>query len=242
MKFSTLLISCYELGHQPLNLAWPLAALRASDLDASTADLSVEALPAPQLSSAGLIAFSVPMHTALRIGVDAARQARAANPEAHFCFFGLYAWLNRGYLLQNGNGERAIADSVVAGEAESVLVDLAQALAAGQSPANVPGLTTLHHQSSPSLARLALPLPDRTTLPSLDEYAHYVPESAPQSGNQADNYRATAEDSVAYPAGYVEASRGCLHTCRHCPGCAGLPWSLLRCTGRDRSSRYRPAS
>ena len=217
MKFSTLLISCYELGHQPLNLAWPLAALRASDLDASTADLAVEALPAPQLSSAGLIAFSVPMHTALRIGVEAARLAREANPAAHFCFFGLYAWLNRGYLLQNGNGERAIADSVVAGEAESVLVDLAQALAAGRSPAAVPGLTTLQHESSPSLARLALPLPDRTTLPSLDEYAHYVPESAPESGNQADNYRATAEDSVAYPAGYVEASRGCLHTCRHCP-------------------------
>ena len=134
MKLSILLISCYELGHQPLSLAWPLAALRAAGLDASTVDLAVEEFPAEKAAKADLVAIAVPMHTALRIGVDAARQVRAVHPSAHLCFFGLYAWLNRVYLLQGTNGEGRTADSVVAGEAETVLVGLAQALAAGVTP------------------------------------------------------------------------------------------------------------
>ena len=205
MGFSTLLISCYELGHQPLNLAWPLAALRADGLDALTVDLAVEPFSAEKAARADLIAIAVPMHTALRIGVDAARQARAANPSAHLCFFGLYAWLNRGYLLEGADGEEGIADSVVAGEAEPVLVGLAQALSAGQSPTAVAGLTTRQHEAEPQLTRLTLPQPDRSTLPSLDNYAHYVVEPAQK------------EEAVVFQAGYVEASRGCLHTCRHCP-------------------------
>ena len=208
MKFSILLISCYELGHQPLSLAWPLAALRSAGLDASTADLAVEAFPQQRAARADLIAVAVPMHTALRIGVDAARQARAANPGAHLCFFGLYAWLNRGFLLQGANGEGGIADSVVAGEAEPVLVALSQALAAGRTPTDVAGLTTRQHEAKPNLARQSLPLPDRSTLPDLDRYAQYLVEPADPSESR---------EAVSYPAGYVEASRGCLHTCRHCP-------------------------
>ncbi len=208
MRFSILLISCYELGHQPLSLAWPLAALRAAGLDASTVDLAVEAFPAKRAAGADLIAVAVPMHTALRIGVDAARQARAVNSSAHLFFFGLYAWLNRGYLLHGENGAGAVADSVAAGEAEPVLVALAQALVAGRTPANVPGLTTARKVAAPTMARLSLPLPDRSTLPSLDKYAHYVAEPADPD---------ESKEAFADQAGYVEASRGCLHTCRHCP-------------------------
>ena len=212
-----LLISCYELGHQPLSLAWPLAALRAAGLDAATADLAVEDFPAEKASTADLIAIAVPMHTALRIGVDAARKARQLNPDAHICFFGLYAWLNRGFLLQKGNGAKAIADSVAAGEVETVLVDLALALASAKSITELPGLTTQHSESSPHLARPSLRLPDRASLPSLDKYAHYVPGYTGESGGQANGRSSAAAEPVAYPAGYVEASRGCLHTCRHCP-------------------------
>ena len=205
MEFSTLLISCYELGHQPLSLAWPLAALRAAGLDASTVDLAVDEFPTQKAARADLIAIAVPMHTALRIGVSAARQARAVNPRAHLCFFGLYAWLNRTYLLEGAEGEAGSADSVVAGEAEPVLVGLAQALAAGRTPTLVAGLTTRQHMAMPNLARLTFQRPDRSTLPALDNYAHYVAE--PEAG----------QEPVAHRAGYVEASRGCLHTCRHCP-------------------------
>ncbi len=218
MKFSILLISCYELGHQPLSLAWPLAALREASLDAATADLAVEAFPADSAAGADLIAIAVPMHTALRIGVDAARKARAVNPDAHLCFFGLYAWLNRQYLLQTADGsEQAVADSVVGGEVESVLVALAQALHAGRTPTDLPGLSTLHQEASPHLGRHTLPLPDRTTLPSLDRYAHYVPGTASSADRPGNGGGAAPEEPAAYPAGYTEASRGCLHTCRHCP-------------------------
>lgn len=235
MKFSVLLISCYELGHQPLSLAWPLAALQQAGIASSAVDLALEDFPLGQVNSAHLVAIAVPMHTALRIGVDAARRVRAVHPEAHLCFFGLYAWLNRAYLLQ----ER-IADSVVAGEAEPVLVALAQTLAAGRDLAAIQGLCLdplpseveqanvsqgrvargeAAHQNptrlippgaSPHLARWLrarkrragqanVPVPERSALPSLDRYAHYM------------------ADDMAHMAGYVEASRGCLHTCRHCP-------------------------
>ncbi len=42
-------------------------------------------------------------------------------------------------------------------------------------------------------------MPRRESLPDLGKYARYM------------------DNGTAYPAGYVEASRGCLHTCRHCP-------------------------
>ncbi len=208
MGFSTLLVSCYELGHQPLSLAWPLASLRAAGLDADTVDLAVEDFPTHRAVNADLIAIAVPMHTALRVGVDAAQQARAVNPLAHLCFYGLYAWLNREYLLQGGEGSQAIADSVVAGETEQVLVELAQRLSTGRAPAAVTGLTTRERAAAPNLARLSLPLPDRSTLPQLDRYAHYV--DGPLIGENGD-------EPASVRAGYVEASRGCLHKCRHCP-------------------------
>lgn len=189
-----LLIACYELGHPPLSLAWPLAFLRRAGFAAEALDLSVQPF-APELAArAGLIAVAVPMHTALRLGVQAARRARSANPRAHLCFYGLYAGLNADWLFSEG-----LADSVIAGETEAPLLELARALQTGASPEAVPGLTTPARRAVPHLARLDFPLPDRTGLPPLTEYARYR-----QNGD-------------LHLAGYVEASRGCRHTCRHCP-------------------------
>ena len=94
-----LLVSTYELGHQPLGLAFPLAFLERAGFAPAAVDLAVARLGAEAVRHARLVAISVPMHTALRIGVEAARQVRALNPAAAICFFGLYAHLNRGYLL-----------------------------------------------------------------------------------------------------------------------------------------------
>ncbi|MCY3991829.1 MAG: CUAEP/CCAEP-tail radical SAM protein [Caldilineaceae bacterium] len=217
MHSAILLISCYELGHQPLSLAWPLAALRAAGLDAATADLAVEEFPTAKAAGADLIAVAVPMHTALRIGVDAAHKARTINPGAHLCFFGLYAWLNRRHLLQPGDSLKGVADSVIAGETEPVLVGLAQALHAGSPLEEVPGLTTAYREASPHLGRHTLPVPVRNPLPSLDSYAHYVPGSTTATNGSAAGNGRKVEEPVAYSAGYTEATRGCLHTCRHCP-------------------------
>lgn len=189
-----LLIACYELGHQPLSLAWPTAVLRDAGHDVSCLDLAVESFRPGLAKQADLVGIAVPMHTALRLGVQAAKQVRAVNPNVHICFYGLYAELNADYLLR----ER-LANSIVSGEYEESLRDLAFALANGQNATSVTGIHTTAHVAKANLARLAFPVPDRRDLPPIREYAHFV------------------EGDVVVPAGYVETSRGCLHTCLHCP-------------------------
>jgi len=205
-----LLLACYELGHQPLSLAWPAAVLRRAGLDVMAVDLAVDPLPHEAASHARFVAIAVPMHTALRLGVRAAETVRALNPAAHLCFFGLYAWLNADYLLAS------VADSVIAGEGEEVLAEWAAQIVTangqlrtmddrrrttdGGAPASpTAGVSTRMRRGRPELSRLTLPTPDRRGLPDLSRYARYV------------------ADGRYHLAGYVEASRGCLHTCRHCP-------------------------
>ena len=188
-----LLVSCYELGHQPLSLASPLAVLRRAGFAPAAVDTAVAELPDDAIRAARLIAVSVPMHTALRLGAALAARVRGLNPAAHVCFYGLYAGLNADYLLNE------LADSTIAGEFEEALLGLARALDAGQPLADLPGVHTRRHDAAPVLARLAFEPPARDALPTPRHYAHLV------------------RDGRAVLAGYVEASRGCLHTCRHCP-------------------------
>lgn len=185
---SVVLLACYELGHQPLSLAWPAAVLRQNGLAVSTADLSVEPFPHRAVENARFVGISVPMHTAMRLGLRTAERVRAVNADAHICFYGLYAYLNADLILDG------LADSVLAGESELELLDQARtALDLDHNAAPE------RSEPTPALVRLRLPPPDRSSLPPLREYAHYM-------------YAGEAK-----LAGYVEATRGCLHTCRHCP-------------------------
>lgn len=59
---NVLLISTYELGHQPLSLASPAAWLRRAGAAVTCVDASVSPLTAAMAAEAGLIAISVPMH------------------------------------------------------------------------------------------------------------------------------------------------------------------------------------
>jgi radical SAM superfamily enzyme YgiQ (UPF0313 family) len=193
-----LLLATYELGHQPLSLASPLAFLAAADYRAVACDLSVEPFPEEEARGADLVAISTPMHTAMRLGESAARHVRAVNSRAVICFYGLYAWLNRDYLLKPDK-RRALADVVIAGEYEKPLVDLVEALENGRPAPEIAGLSFWAKTTAPYRERIAHPMAVRSQLPPLAKYARFV-----QNGR-------------AVPAGYVEASRGCLHTCRHCP-------------------------
>jgi radical SAM superfamily enzyme YgiQ (UPF0313 family) len=186
-----LLVACYELGHQPLSLAWPAAVLRSAGFGVTTADLAVEALPVDAARDAQLVGVAVPMHTAMRLGVQVARRIRRINPQAHIVFYGLYAWLNADYLRDEG-----LADSVLSGELEEGLVALAGEVLV---TANCREARETAPDDGPIRQRLQLPTPDRAGLPGPDRYARFM------------------HDGRAVPAGYVEATRGCLHTCRHCP-------------------------
>ncbi len=187
-----LLVSCYELGHQPLGIASAAAFLRRAGFDPAALDLSVEPYDAERVARARMVAISVPMHTALRLGLRAAAQVRATNPAAHLCFHGLYAALNAAWLLGQG------VDSAIGGESEAPLVALAESLDAARPP-DLDGVSTRGHLAGPHLVRLDFPAPARDLLPPLSKYARI--ERAGEHGL----------------AGTVEASRGCRHHCLHCP-------------------------
>src|SRR6202011_3054996 len=103
------------------------------------------------------------------------------------------ASLNADYLLRHG------ANSVVGGEYEPGLMDLARSLAdgieSGGEGIQLAGSDRVH----PYLGRMRFLVPARDLLPPLDRYAFL------DLGKE----RKTV--------GYVEASRGCAHRCLHCP-------------------------
>ena len=140
-----LLVSCYELGHQPVAVASAAAFLERAGYAPALLDLSVENPDPETLSRARLVAISAPMHTALRLGVRFARRIRKDLPAAHVCFFGLYATLNAEHLL------RELADSIVGGEFEEPLACLADALAAGAPLEEVPGVRLRERPVRPHL-------------------------------------------------------------------------------------------
>src|SRR5215203_4786677 len=149
-----LLVSTYELGHQPLHVASPAAALHRAGHEVRCLDLSVERWDTRALEWAQAVGFSVPMHTAIRLAMRAAAGVRRARPELPVCFYGLYAPVSRDLTVG------ALADRVIAGEYEPALTAWIGALAAGGPP------------------------------------------------------DARADERLV---GYVEASHGCVHRCRHCP-------------------------
>jgi radical SAM superfamily enzyme YgiQ (UPF0313 family) len=184
---NVVLLSTYELGRQPFGLASPAAWLRRAGAQVTCADLSRQPLPADAVRVADLIAFYIPMHTATRLAVQALRRVRQLNPDAHLCFYGLYAPMNEAYLRSLG------AQTLLGGEFEAGLVKLVERLRSG---------ATVEKQHEPliSLDRLAFLPPDRAGLPPLSRYASV---QVPGGGSKI--------------AGYTEASRGCKHLCRHCP-------------------------
>lgn len=194
---SILLLSLYELGHQPHHLASPLAVLAQAGLRAQAVDLAVEPFPTEAIARADFVGISVPMHTALRLGVEAARRIRTINSKAKICFYGLYASLNETYLRESG-----LADHILAGEYETSLLEWLQQ----SSPLTILRLRSVQVgnsqfpiPNSPPLQRQHHPIPLRASLPPLSQYAHL-----------------RCDDTV-YVSGYTETTRGCLHTCTHCP-------------------------
>lgn len=184
------LISTYELGHQPFGLASPAAWLKEAGAKVVCCDLAVENLQEDVIRSADLIAFYLPMHTATRIATPVVGRVRTINPDAHLCFYGLYASVNEKFLRSLG------ADTILGGEFESGLVSLYKRLSANGLSPHPP------QQVEPIISRerQQFLIPDRSGLPALDRYATL------QVGEGPDR-----------TVGYTEASRGCKHLCRHCP-------------------------
>ena len=142
-----LLVSTYELGRQPVHVASPAAALTAAGVDVITFDLAVEAWRGSILDDVDAVAFSVPMHTAMRLAMPLAMDLRARRPGLPVALYGLYAGI--------GEDERDI--SRFDGEYESDLVAWALGIDGGRKRSLDVG-ARFHR-------------PRRSTLPGHDNYA-----------------------------------------------------------------------
>ncbi len=149
-----LLISTYDLGHQPFALASPAAWLDAAGAPVVCNDLAVEPLNEAAVRNACLIAIHLPMHTATRLASQLTPRLKALNPRARLCFFGLYAPINADYLRALGG------DSILGAEFEAALVATYRAAASGGALPQPDGLD-----------KLSFRLPDRSGLPGLEHYA-----------------------------------------------------------------------
>ena len=137
-------MSTYELGHQPLHLASPPARLFKEGHEVVGHDLAVEDWDEAKFTWAEGVAFSVPMHTAMRLGATAAAKVQRSWPEKPIAFYGLYA----------GLADDRYARLV--GEYEDGLV----AWAGGS------------RRSQVDLSRHQFEIPHRSGLPTLDRYSH----------------------------------------------------------------------
>lgn len=189
-----ILISTYELGHQPFGIASPAAWLRQHRCQVATCDTAVEPLPYQAISEADLIAFYVPMHTATRLAIALLPEIRQLNPTAHICFYGLYAPLNEPYLRKRG------VNTILGGEFEEGLLRLCRRLEKAASETSYEIQDFPQPEPVISLNRQQFLTPYRGSLPPLSKYARLCCRGC--------------RDKLV---GYVEATRGCKHHCRHCP-------------------------
>lgn len=193
----TVLISTYELGRQPFGLASPAAWLRAQGAHVACFDISREPLAEEVVRAADLVAFYVPMHTATRLAVALLPAIREMNPNAHICFYGLYAPVNESYLRSIG------ANTILGGEFEEGLAALTRKIGETRERENHKssgGVELAQSEPVISLSRQKFNLPDRRGFAPLEKYA-----------------RLMMPDGESRVVGYTEASRGCKHLCRHCP-------------------------
>jgi len=186
------------MGRQPFGLASPAAWLRARGWDVGVLDLAKQELNEAVLSSADLIGFHLPMHTATRLAAPVIAKARTIRPSARICAYGLYAPLNAEWLRSLG------VDAIFGGEFEEALAAWAECEphSAQSTPSQdfsaASAISAVKRRDE--IPRLKFIVPDRRGLPPLSRYATLQ-----------------ARDGTRRLVGYTEASRGCKHVCRHCP-------------------------
>lgn len=186
------LVSCYELGHEPLGVLTPAGVFDRAGLSARVVDVAMDDFDPAGVAGVALVAISTPMHTALRLGARVAARVREINPDAHICFFGLYARLHRNELVP------ALADTCLGAEFEMDLLDLARAIR-GRGDVSARAVTLARETRSEA----------RTKERALD--------LAPRRVAHDERYSRLLSNGVHHQTGYVMTTRGCKHTCAHCP-------------------------
>ncbi|MDA8208315.1 MAG: radical SAM protein [Actinomycetota bacterium] len=186
-----LVASLYELGHQPLSSLALAASLEEAGHHAEVFDYdragSGDVLSALQGHDA--LVISVPMHTASAIALGLIETAYAEHPDLPIALFGLYA-------INLAEADLAPTVGLLAsGETIADVVGWVSGLGTGES--------TRHGLRSVARTREGLqsepPTLNRSLVPPLDVYAKL------------------SVGGVERLTGYTEATRGCMHSCTHCP-------------------------
>ncbi len=152
----TLLVSTYDLGHQPLHIASPAASLRRAGHTVRCRDLSVQEWDESDFEWADAVAFSVPMHTAMRLALQAVSRIRRSRSDMPVCLYGLYA-----HIEDRAGAGRLV--HTIAGEYETELLNWARSIPDGESAAS--------RRQVVDLGRQEFQAPARADLPQLDNYS-----------------------------------------------------------------------
>ena len=152
------LVSPYELGRQPFNLAQPAAWFDRAGIAVACVDLSQQKLDPATFAHAEYVAIYLGMHTATRIAAAALPRIRALAPRARIAAFGLYAPVNAAWLSGLG------VEAVFGGESEPDLLAWVQSAVAPVAPV----APVVSH------SKVEFLLPARNGLPELQRYAKLV--------------------------------------------------------------------
>lgn len=195
---SSILVSIFEGGYQPLNALTGLAALRNAGHDTDFLDAYVEGYDIEKLKTYDTIILPVPLFDSLNSAIQLSKELDAAGCTAEKVMFGQYATINAPYLSGR------YADHVVSGEWEVPLVSLMNRKAGSKDPVvNVYS----HGSATPEQAMQMLKLrgtmakPMRHIAPNLSKYPQ--PHLATLMG----------EEKIV---GGLELTRGCHHKCTYC--------------------------
>lgn len=195
---SSILVSIFEGGYQPINALTGLAALHDAGHDTDFLDAYVDGYDIKKLSQYDTIILPVPLYDSLNSAIQLCKELKAAGCKAETVMFGQYATINAPYLSGR------YADHVVSGEWEVPLVSLMNRKAGGTEPVvNVysHGSTTPEQAVQMLKLRGTMAKPLRNMAPNLTKYPQ--PHLVTLMGTEK-------------VVGGIELTRGCHHKCTYC--------------------------
>ncbi|WP_319773457.1 arsinothricin biosynthesis radical SAM protein ArsL [Breoghania sp.] len=194
---SSVLVSIFEGGYQPLNALTGLAALREAGHDTDFIDAYVEGVDIERLKQYDTIILPVPLFDSLNSAIQVCNDLDKAGCNAERVMFGQYATINAPYLSAR------YANHVVSGEWEVPLVSLMNRKRGAQDP-----LINIYSRGGEPEARVGMQKlrgtmarPMREAAPHLSKYP------------QPHLTRLLGEEKVV---GGLELTRGCHHKCTYC--------------------------
>ncbi|MGH9304358.1 MAG: radical SAM protein [Acidimicrobiales bacterium] len=223
-----LLLSTYELGHQPFALATIRARLRAAGHETRAVDVAVSPLPSGDLQWAEALVISVPMHTALRLALEVVHRARQLCPALPIALCGLYAPVAETSELLRGT------DLLVAGDPGPALLgwlgggqDTAdpgggQGPGGGQDTAGTAGGQGTAGPGPRSVTEIGYPVSRRAPSAAAAAAATAAATAAAAAPLRDDlepleRYATLVTGATKRLVGSTLSSHGCNHRCRHCP-------------------------